>query len=198
MAHALLRINFAGQDAQLVGATGLWPAPAANQTIAFRFLAYNALSTGSGVANEHGMQTNINYQHFWQFFSPDAGGTGLLGFGGGGSGGNNFATVPAGVPMRFEWLLTRSATGLSALVEIRVTNEATGQVFTNADFRSQWGEGPSVLVGRVLTFSTEMDGFRSYLFGASGSSTGAGVSVYVTGFAVCSDWCGANRAGEGN
>ena len=71
---------------------------------------------------------------------------------------------------------------------------------TGADFLTNWGEGPgSVLVENYeMSFDSELYGFRSYLFGASGSSGGTGVGVYVSGFAVCSDWCGAYRAGEGS
>jgi len=192
-----LRIAYAGQAAQLVGAANAWPAPVAGATICFRFLAYNALAAGSAVANEHGMQSNVGaVHHFWQFFSPEANGSGFLGFGGSGTSGNDFATIPAGRPIRLEWCLTRT-TGTRATVEIQLTDESTGQVYTNADFRGQWGEGSPVLIDRELSFSSESDGFRSYHFGASGSSNGTG-SIYVSGFAVCSDWCGAYAPGEGS
>ena len=193
----VLRITFQGQNAQLVGATGLWAAPAAGAKLCFRFLAYNALPNGGGVANEHGMQSNLgDVHHFWQFFSPEANGSGTLGYGGSGAGGNNFATVPARRPMRFEECYTRT-TGASARVELRVTDESTGQVYTNTHFLSQWGAAPSILVNREMTFSNEMDGFRTYYFGASGSSSGTGIGVYITGFAVCTDWCGVYSPGEG-
>ncbi len=194
----LLRITYAGRDAQLVAATGLWAAPVAGAKLCFRFLAYNALPNGSGVSSEHGMQSNIgDLHHFWQFFSPESNGSGWLGYGGSGTSGSDFASVPARRPMRVEECYTRT-TGTRARVELRVTDESTGQVFTNVDFLSNWGGGSAQLVGREMTFSNEMDGFRSYYFGASGSSNGTGVSIYVTGFAVCSDWCGVYRAGEGN
>ena len=193
----LLRITFAARDAQLVGAVGQWAAPMAGAKVCFRFLTYNALPNGSGVAFEHGAQSNIgDLHHFWQFFSPESTGSGWLGFGGSGAGGNNFALIPARRPLRVEECYTRT-TGTRARVELRVTDESTGQVWTNTHFGSNWGESPSTLVGREMTFATEMDGFRSYYFGASGSSGGSGVSVYVTAFAVCTDWCGPYRVGEG-
>jgi len=189
----LLLITYGGPGAtQIVFVGDQWAAPAVGETIYFRFLAYNALPSGSGVANEHGMQSNTGgIHHYWQFFSPGAGGTGAFGVGGSGTYGNDHATVPAAIPMRVEWALTRTVEDYGVL-QIRITDESTGTVYTNADFGSSWGTGPSELVDRTLTFTSLSAGFRNYIFGASGSSGGSGVGVYISGFAVAigTDWIG--------
>lgn len=202
-----LEISFGNQQASLVGTNGGggWPAPDIGETIYFRMLIYNDLPANSGVAFEHGMQSNIGQiAHGWQFFSPDGSGNAQLGFfslTGGFS--NYFASVPAGRPLRLEWAMTR-LTGASARVELRVYDETvstTQHGWSNRDFLGNWGQGPLNLESLTdqLPLGTSTDGFRTYTFGAAGTTASVATGLYVTGFAVClQDWCGPYQFGEGN
>lgn len=107
-----LAISFDGSAASMVAAANAWPAPEVGQSIYYRFLLFNALPAGGGVAFEHGMQSNIgDISYTFQLFSPDPGSdTFSMGWASHGLPGDDAYMVtdlPAATPLRVEWALHR-------------------------------------------------------------------------------------------
>ncbi len=195
----MLRLETNGPNSRLVGwDSDGWEAPAEGQSIFFRLLFYSALAEGSGVAFEHGCQSNVgDIRHCWQFFSPQASYT-ELGFGSDGRS-NYIAHVTTGRPYRLEWALSRGAT--TFVPTIRVYDESVSvsdPAYETDDFLEEWGSGPDSIADLTpYTTGSVSEAFRRYIFGLSGSSSGVTAAMYVGGFAVSlTDWCGQYVQGE--
>jgi hypothetical protein len=164
--------RYDGEQYQLIGAQGQWPAPAVGESICYAFVAKNDLPNGSGIYSEHGSQTNIgDISYYWQFYSPKQG-MYDIGFGHRQLPDESFTALgalPAGTPVRFWWKVTRTG-HTTANLDLLVSTRAGGRLVTPSDLKGDYGEGGYSLDGRLedVDLGTVIDGFRSWHFGVAG------------------------------